>query len=970
MAQPVKAFISYARVDSAFVERLSKALAERGVEFWIDQRDIPPAADWLRRIVDGIVKSTFFVFVVSPESVESRVCGVELQQAVGLHKPLVPVLWRKAEMPEALRSLQWCDFSGTHSFEEGVLKLDAALKHDPEWLAEHARLAGNAADWDTRGKPWYSLLQGKEIRIAERWLAQANETRPDPTALQLDYVQASRRFSRRWKLSAAVIGLVLVFSIVATLVLRQRSVREAQARDLAAHAVQLRESEQAALPASTLMLIEAVQELSALGVRSPDIEAMLRTGTNMLLRPLAIGVHPNGVGGMAVSPDGKLIATFAFGTNVELVEGQVDNSVRLWNVPSDVPMVVLPHHAPVMAAAFAGDHRLLTGTVDGSIAFWNLELVRSAAPTPLGQYDEGGAVLSIATSPTQTIAVTAAIPVMGKGSGKLCGWESVSGTRVWCRPISSAGGKVLIVLAPDGHTVATGDEKGTIQIWTAGDGRPIRSMQHPSKGGITALAFSPGSNQIASGDEKGEMHVWSLADGRDQFAVSHRNQVSGIAYSPSQSASTFIATVSLDGSLRLIDPSAFGPWTITEYRFDYALWNLAIDPTGRLISVARGDGFVDLWNRDEERTVGRMNISTGNVATGLAFVPENILAVVDGGQGVSFAQVVAQDDVDISNATESADNVALSPAGLLLASDFYGKGRAWDLSGNTGKPSQLQLSSFTHAAFSPRGNRVAVIDENANFLRVLGLPSGSEIAHWRVPGNIGGVAWSPNRDLVAFAKRDGGLWVYDPNSQSNLALTETGGSLPSFSPDSSQIAVVVPNQGLRIWDWNSKTEPWMPDGTSNVISAVFTSKGVLLLADNDRVVRAARITSTKSGAPLQQVWSAEFCAGDKHVIASPDGLFAAVFCDDGRIRVWSAASGAIVSDLHYSGKAKAAVFSWDSRLLVAGGDNGLRAFVISGTDLIAEACRRVSRNLSQAEWARYIGNGRCRPICAGKSGCD
>lgn len=968
MPQPVKVFISYARDDSAFVDRLTEALGKRGIDSWVDRREIPPAADWLRRIVDGIVKATFFIYVVSPRSVTSEVCAVELQQAVGLNKPLVPVLWRDAEMPEALRSVQWCDFSGAESFEDCVTKLEATLRRDYEWLADHTRFAVSAADWDMRGRPWYSLLHGADIKIAEQWLIQANDTRPPPTALQTAYVHASRRFSARWKQTAA--GAVMVFLIitVATIMLRQRSVREAEARDLATRAVQLRNGDQAALPVSTLMLVEAVRELSDVGVRSPDIEAMLRTGTSMLLRPLGEGIHPNGTGGMAVAPDGKLIATFAFGFNADVEagwDGRTDNTVRVWDVPSNTPASVLAHESPVGAAAFTGNGRLVTGTISGSIEFWNLDEAHSGGATLVAKHDEGNVITSIAGSVSHEIAVTA------DNSGRVGAWDAATGTRLWRRIASSGSGRIVVALSPDGKLAASGDQDGRVQVWSVNDGNPLLLKQHASRGSITALAFSPGSNQIASGDDKGEMHVWSPTDGSDLFAVLHRGAVTEIAYASAEAKSPFIATVSVDGSLRLIDPIAFGPWRITEFRFDYALWHLAIDPNGHLAAVARGDGFVDLWGREEGRVVGRMHISSRNVATGLAFLPGDVLAVVDGGQGVQFAEVTAGRDSNIINTTENVKQLAVSGSGLLLASDFAGNGRAWDLSGTTAKPSSLQLSSFTDVAFSPTGDRVALIDEPAKMLRIVALASGSDIAHWSIPENIGAVAWGPKQEVVAVAKRDGGTWLYDPNTAREITHTATGGRLLSFSPDGSLIAIVVPNEGLRIWDWNSGTEPWMPIGTGDVITAAFSSPEVLLMASKDRVVRATRIpSSAKEVNPLQQIWAAEFCPDDKHLAVSSDGTLLAIACEDGRIRVWSGRTGVIASDLLYLGKPEALALTSEGRLLIVGGNNGLRSFLVSGDDLVAEACLRLQRNFSQAEWVRYVGAGRCRPICPGRPGCD
>ena len=871
-------------------------------------------------------------------------------------------------MPEALRSLQWSDFSGADSFESCVAKLDATLRRDPDWLADHAQLAVSVTDWDMRGRHWYSLLHGADIKKAEQWLAQANETRPLPTALQTEYVHASRRFSTRWKVIASGATIALLIIIVATIMLRQRSVREAQARDLAARAVQLRNGDQSALPASTLMLVEAIRELADVGVRSPDIEAMLRSGTGMLLRPLGAGTHPNGTGGMAAAPDGKRIATFAFGLNADVSavwEGQTDNTVLIWDVPSDTPAAVLAHEAPVGAAAFIGNDLIVTGTIAGSINFWNLNQVRSGLATPFAKYNERGIVTSVAASGSHTIAVTA------NSSGKVCGWDARTGARLWERSASSGDGRIVVALSPDGNLAASGNQDGQVQVWAVKDGSPLRSMKHTSGGSITVLVFSPGSNQLASGDDEGEMHVWSPTTASDQFAFSHRGAVREIAYSSAKAKSSFISTVSSDGSLRVIDPLAFRPWQITEFRFDYALWRLALDPDGHLAAIARGDGFVDLWDREQGRVVGRLNIPSGNVATGLAFLPGNVLAVVDGGQGVQFAEVTAGRESDVLNTSEKVDQLAISGSGLLLASNYAGSGNALDLSGTTAKPSLLQLSSFTQVAFSPAGDRLALIDESVKMLRIVALPDAQEITSWPIPDNIGALAWHPTQGMVAVAKRDGGVWLYDSIAGREIAHAATGGKSLSFSQSGAQIAIVVPNEGLRIWDWGSGTEPWMPVGTGDVIAAVFSPGEMLLMASKDRMVRVTRMPpSAKEVSPLQQIWEAEFCPGDKHLTVSPDGTLMAIACEDGRVRVWSARTGAIASDLFYPSKPEALAFAVDSRILIVGGNIGMRGFLVSGGDIVAEACRRLQRNFSQAEWLRYVGAGRCRPICAGRLGCE
>ena len=57
-------FISYSRQDKDFVERLHRALADRGYEVWVDWDDIPPSAEWFEEIRAGIASADGVVYVI------------------------------------------------------------------------------------------------------------------------------------------------------------------------------------------------------------------------------------------------------------------------------------------------------------------------------------------------------------------------------------------------------------------------------------------------------------------------------------------------------------------------------------------------------------------------------------------------------------------------------------------------------------------------------------------------------------------------------------------------------------------------------------------------------------------------------------------------------------------------------------------------------------------------------------------
>ena len=74
-------FISYSRKDKAFVQVLNQALANSKYDAWVDWEDIPLTADWWEEIKAGIEGADTFIFVISPDSIASKVCGQEIDHA-------------------------------------------------------------------------------------------------------------------------------------------------------------------------------------------------------------------------------------------------------------------------------------------------------------------------------------------------------------------------------------------------------------------------------------------------------------------------------------------------------------------------------------------------------------------------------------------------------------------------------------------------------------------------------------------------------------------------------------------------------------------------------------------------------------------------------------------------------------------------------------------------------------------------
>ena len=89
-----KVFISYSRKDREFAQKLAVAMANLQIETWVDWDDIPPTADWWSQIETGIEESDAFLFLLSPDSSVSQVCGQEIEHAVKNNKRMLPLVVR------------------------------------------------------------------------------------------------------------------------------------------------------------------------------------------------------------------------------------------------------------------------------------------------------------------------------------------------------------------------------------------------------------------------------------------------------------------------------------------------------------------------------------------------------------------------------------------------------------------------------------------------------------------------------------------------------------------------------------------------------------------------------------------------------------------------------------------------------------------------------------------------------------
>ncbi|MEM6253030.1 MAG: TIR domain-containing protein [Cyanobacteria bacterium P01_D01_bin.156] len=188
-------FISYSRRDKAFVEILEQAFRKIGRDPWIDWDDIRKGEDWWNSIKRGIESADTFLFVVTPDSIASKVCLDEIEYATKCNKRFLPIIRREGFDPQQVHSSisrhNWLFFRETDNLKTAFQDLLEALDTDLDHVSTHTRLLVRALEWDTKHRDASYLLRGRDLKEAGQWLTQGVNKDPRPTDVHADYVGAS-----------------------------------------------------------------------------------------------------------------------------------------------------------------------------------------------------------------------------------------------------------------------------------------------------------------------------------------------------------------------------------------------------------------------------------------------------------------------------------------------------------------------------------------------------------------------------------------------------------------------------------------------------------------------------------------------------------------------------------------------------------------------------------------------------------
>ncbi|GAA2095662.1 hypothetical protein GCM10009841_06920 [Microlunatus panaciterrae] len=125
-------FVSYARDDRVVVDQLRRDLHKAHNVVWLDD-ELTGGETWWETILGQIRQCDVFIFALSPHSLRSRACKAELDYAIALRRPLLPVMVADAPIQAArpeVSNAQIVDFRVRST--DSVIDLLGAVARQPK----------------------------------------------------------------------------------------------------------------------------------------------------------------------------------------------------------------------------------------------------------------------------------------------------------------------------------------------------------------------------------------------------------------------------------------------------------------------------------------------------------------------------------------------------------------------------------------------------------------------------------------------------------------------------------------------------------------------------------------------------------------------------------------------------------------------------------------------------------------------
>ncbi|MCX5166153.1 trypsin-like peptidase domain-containing protein [Streptomyces sp. NBC_00264] len=292
--------------------------------------------------------------------------------------------------------------------------------------------------------------------------------------------------------------------------------------------------------------------------------------------------------------------------------------------------------------------------------------------------------------------------------------------------LTSGGAPVYsVVFSPDGKTLATDSDDGTVRLWdTTTDGTSSEPRAElTGNGSVNSVGFSPDGKTLATDSEDGTVRLWDTTTDGTSFKpraelTGHPSPVNSVVFS---SDGKTLATGNEDGTVRLWDTTTDG--TSSEPRAELtgngSVNSVVFSPVGRTLVTGSEDGTVRLWDTTTGAFEPRANFTgSGYKVNSVVFSPDGETLATGSEDGLvrlwdtTTEGTSSEPRAELTGHGDKVLSVGFSRDGKTLATGSEdGLVRLWDTTteGTSSEP-RAELTgngSVNSVGFSPDGKILA-----------------------------------------------------------------------------------------------------------------------------------------------------------------------------------------------------------------------------------------------------------------------
>lgn len=167
-----------------------------------------------------------------------------------------------------------------------------------------------------------------------------------------------------------------------------------------------------------------------------------------------------------------------------------------------------------------------------------------------------------------------------------------------------------MAFSPDGTTLATASEDGTVKLWNVQDQREKASLKGHS-GPVRALAYSPDGKLLVTGSADKSARVWDANSGQEKFVLNgHTSIVTSVAFAPDGKS---IATGSDDRTIRLWNAETGKSSGATLVGHKDNVVAVAYAPDGKTLASGARDSSIKLWDLGTSKEKQQLDGHNGSI---------------------------------------------------------------------------------------------------------------------------------------------------------------------------------------------------------------------------------------------------------------------------------------------------------------------------------------------------------------------